>query len=204
MTERIGVASLPRRIYFSLFSLQPMDSPCENVEKMDLTKVFLRPAFIEIRFRDDDKYKQAVDLYAKVLGLAGDANATDTAHTFPVAEQVLLRLANGASANDTIVYWQVPSGADLSGIYHELIKSAEFTIMTPEEPPKDDDPIAGRETPKRAVLKDPAGNRVGLIINPPVPFMNPAVELPQMEFPIEPTHVVNPPVTVDGGSSGGS
>ena len=81
----------------------------------------------------------------------------------------LLCVATGNGSTHTIIYWEVPGGsAELKATYDDLIKHHGCSgVHPPHKPPKQ---LAKGEL-ELATLADAAGNVLGLVINPPYPFI---------------------------------
>lgn len=138
---------------------------------------FIRPATIEIRCRTDNDYANAKEFYTKILGKPVEGKEVCSFYIItPKQDSSQLLLAHKGEVfdgNQTIVYWQVPgTTAD------QLSKANEAVLQSLPNTDEREGPyidnrveIPGKEYPGRSVVKDGAGNYLGLVINPSIPFI---------------------------------
>lgn len=150
-------------------------------------------AIIEMSFNEASGAAAAA-FYEGLLGI--NPITMQLPYLFKVTDTVGLMLVDSGQtgSSGTTIYWKVKDGDKkaLEGARDELIKLG-----------------CNKPTPIRQMagdtflctLTDPAGDVFGLIINPPVPLVPTKVTigttLSMPEPVIEPTHVINPPVTAD-------
>lgn len=155
-----------------------------------------RVAIIEMSFRGG-AYDKAVAFYQNLLGFS--PAPAPSPYLFQVTETIGLMLISsaGQASTKTTVYWKLMDGDEqtLRDAYQRLIDDHNCRQATPPYPLEN---ANGADT-WLGTLQDPGDNVFGIIINPPVPFIGKSTpaELAS-HFVIEPTHVINPPVTVDG------
>lgn len=136
-------------------------------DALKLKHKFMRPASLEIRYATKDEYEQAVALYLDTLNTT-EVNEGKTFCSFRLGDSELLLTQDASPAgynNRTIVYWEVD---DLTEVYDDLKNNKKFKSL---EPPHPGQQVPGQRPTERALLKDDAGNLLGLIINPPYPFV---------------------------------
>ena len=155
-----------------------------------------------LRFSDKTLYQNAVDLYCAALteGKPIESGVAPLSCSLIISDnsELLLMLKDEPRTDCTIVFWEVgATPQELDDACSALEGQGYRLIEKPGESPRGS---RDKTETVRAVLKDKSGHRVGVIINPPVPIVGPAdaAAPPMPEFPIEPTHIVNPPVTVAG------
>lgn len=142
-------------------------------------------------------YDAAVAFYQNLLGL--DSVPASSPYLVPITETIGMMLVSNAkqASIETTVYWKLADGdgQELKDAYQKLIDDygcTEETAPYQLEATKGEDTWLG-------TLQDPGENVFGIIINPPVPFNGKNTPAPPLQqFKIEPTHVINPPVTTDG------
>lgn len=173
-----------------------------------ITGTFSGASSIALRFAGFEQYQQAVLLYCNSLGRSAPPvpfPTKPTSYSIRISDSLELLCVWQSPAletNCTIVYWGVGTEpAQIEAACAALVANG-YTLL--EAPGKSPAGSGDKENTQRAVLKDKSGQRIGVVINPPVPFIGAgAPGTMQLEFPVEPTHVINPPVTVDGGNNAG-
>lgn len=151
----------------------------------------LRPAIIELRYSDSDRYREAVKLYRGLLRTRYEDSVGDKVHTFRIGQSqeldkkdLLLRLTWQASNlrpedGHTVVYWKIRGveAEKLDSVDRVLQQERWVSVDAPDtydvrpEPPKG--------TARRSLLRhEVTGDLMGLTINPPVP----TVETTNPEF----------------------
>ena len=167
-------------------------------------KDFAGAASIALRYAGFEQYQQAVMLFRAALG---DPNSTappasPLSYSIRLSDSLELLCmwqSPPLETNCTIVYWAVGTQPDQIDAACAMLVAKGYTLL--EAPGKSPLGSADKPDTQRAVLQDKSGHRIGVIINPPVPLTKASkVSIPQMEFPVEPTHIVNPPVTFEEGS----
>lgn len=122
----------------------------------------MRPAIIEIRVADAEQAKKTKTFYEALLGT--------TQYPYRLAANMALMCeATDDGSALTIIYWEVAgSSARLREVYDDLI--AHHGCKGLKEPHK---PLQALEKGEMevATLADAAGNVLGLVINPPYPFI---------------------------------
>lgn len=164
-----------------------------------ITDTFAGVASIALRFSGFEQYQQAVLLYSTALGNTPTLPpGSPPSYSIPISESMELLCmwqSPALETNCTIVYWAVGTHPTQIDAACTALQAKGYELL--EAPGKS--PLGSHDKPEtqRAVLKDKSGHRIGVIINPPVPIIGPAeVPIPERVFIIEPTHVINPPVTV--------
>jgi hypothetical protein len=162
---------------------------------------FAGASSIALRFAGFEQYQQAVLLYSAALGkpVGAAPPASPPSYSIRISDTLELLCVwqnQTLETNCTIVYWGVGTEpAQIDAACAALVAKG-YTLLEP--PGKSPLGSGDKENTQRAVLKDKSGQRVGVIINPPVPYTVASEPgIPQMQFPVEPTHVINPPVTVN-------
>ncbi|GAB3574046.1 VOC family protein [Hymenobacter daeguensis] len=159
---------------------------------------------IVLRFSEPERYEKAKALYDSALPEGQpmeSAGPPSYSLIISKSSELLLMQKDAPRTDCTIVFWEVGTSVqDLEDACSALEAQGYKVIEKYDESPR-----GSRDKPetKRAVLKDKSGHRVGVIINPPVPFIKRQDDAapPMPEFPIEPTHVINPPTVSEEGSS---
>lgn len=144
---------------------------------------FIRPATIEIRCRSDDDYANAKVFYTKIFGKPVEGKEACSFYIItPKQDSSQLLLAHKGEVfdgNQTIVYWQV-GGTTMDQLTKESAAVRQSLPNTGErEGPYLDDRITIPEKvyPGRSILKDGAGNYLGLVINPSIPLTDRTVRV---------------------------
>lgn len=166
-----------------------------------ITDTFAGVASIALRFAGFEQYQQAVLLYSTALGNKPTLPpGTPSSYSIPISESMELLCmwqSPALATNCTITYWAVGTHpAQIDAACAALQAKGYELLEAPGE-----SPLGSHDKPEtqRAVLIDKSGHRIGVIINPPVPIFGAAeIRKPEVVFIVEPTHVINPPVTVDG------
>jgi len=154
-----------------------------------------------LRFAGFEQYEKAVGVYRQALGDPNTNPVPSSPPSYSIViskEMELLCVWQGLALDTdcTIVYWLVGSTpSEMQAACTALLGQGYSMVEAPDE-----SPLGSRDkkNTERAVLKDKSGHRVGLIINPPVPWTDSQAQPSEPTFVIEPTHVINPPVTVGG------
>jgi hypothetical protein len=149
----------------------------------------VRPAIIELRFKNPSFYNKQIGLYCRALRLNPPAPATaapDSA-TFPVglapqggvvkdmALRFILLKNNRHGEKRTITYWEAPAAGTPEAAYDSIqavsnvLQSQGFTVV--EKLPKKERTNTLKGKAIQTLLDDGSGNLVGLVINPPFPFV---------------------------------
>lgn len=164
-----------------------------------LEGAFSGASSIALRFAGFEQYQQAVLFYSAALGKGiGPPPATPPSCSIAISDSLELLCAWQSpvlETNCTIVYWGVGTEpAQMEQTCAALVAKGYALLEAPGKSPLGSHDKANTQ---RAVLQDKSGQYIGLIINPPVPFTDaPFRATPERMFPIEPTHIINPPVTV--------
>lgn len=122
----------------------------------------IRPAMIEIGVADANQLATTVAFYEMLL--------SQTKQPFRLTTNMaLLCVATEDGSSHTTIYWEVPGeSAALKATYEDLIKSHGCGGIKPPHKPKNALLKGDLEV---CTLADPAGNVLGLVVNPPYPFM---------------------------------
>lgn len=133
-----------------------------------------RAASIEIRFSDQDRLEQALEVYAFLLNVA--APPTKEPYSFELPNNVELRLVLTNTDSDCmVVYWQWNGGTtsgDFDKEYDKVVKGGKCNGK--HKPEKDKYLINGKDT-WRCLFEGPSKEYAlakylfGMIINPPFP-----------------------------------
>lgn len=121
-----------------------------------------RPAMIEIGVADAKQLATTVAFYEMLL--------SQTKQPFRLATNMaLLCMATEDGSSHTTIYWEVPGqGTELLAAYNDLINHHGCGGIKPPHKPK----IAlFKGDLELCTLADPAGNVLGLVVNPPYPFI---------------------------------
>lgn len=120
----------------------------------------LRPAIIEFGVADAAQLTKTKTFYEALLG--------DTKYPYRLlTDMALLCVATGDGSTHTIIYWEVPGkSAELQQVYDDLINN--HGCQGVHKPHK---PVMLNDDLELATLADAAGNVLGLVINPPYPFV---------------------------------
>jgi len=122
-----------------------------------------RPAIIELGVADAAQLAKTKTFYEALLG--------ETKYPYRLTtDMALLCVATANGSTHTIIYWEVPGdGTNLKNVYDDLIKNHGCGgVHPPHKPPKD---LMLKGDLELATLADAAGNVLGLVINPPYPFV---------------------------------
>ncbi|MCI1188120.1 hypothetical protein MON38_11885 [Hymenobacter sp. DH14] len=124
-----------------------------------------RPAIIELGVADAAQLAKTKTFYEALLG--------ETNYPYRLTtDMALLCVATENGSTHTLIYWEVPGdSADLKKVYDDLIKNHGCGgVHPPHKPPKNLLPAIKSDL-ELATLADAAGNVLGLVINPPYPFV---------------------------------
>ena len=169
--------------------------------------VLLRPAIIELRYKNDTEFQAAVKLYKSTLQYSQAVEQGVNTYLFVVGlatdgtkKDLLLRLSNikaDPGEKRTLIYWHVKGGkmADLGARFTD-INTILQSVMPPEpvpitiaenEPavtdtypglPPTNPPLPNGDNIGRWMLRqDASGSYMGITINPPVPTLTSGFEL---------------------------
>jgi hypothetical protein len=137
---------------------------------------FIRLASLELRFAKEKKYLNVVGLYCKLLGLAPlpDPKNVQPFYSYKLGQDdqamelrfVLKDDGSITKKNRTIMYWEV-ADATIVTVNEILCNLPDYSSFEPVT----DSPNSFKTDSQRAVVQDPSGNFIGLIGNPPFPFM---------------------------------
>ncbi|MDB5233819.1 MAG: hypothetical protein JWR44_812 [Hymenobacter sp.] len=137
-----------------------MENPAPSVLKGKVT----RPAIIEMGVADAAQLAKTKTFYEALLG--------DTKYPYRlVTDMALLCVVTGDGSTHTTIYWEVPGkSTELQQVYDDLIKNHGCGgVHPPHKPPKG---LLIKGDLEMATLADASGNVLGLVINPPYPFVH--------------------------------
>lgn len=122
-----------------------------------------RPAMIELGVADAAQLAKTKAFYEMLLG--------ETKYPYRLlTDMALLCVVSEAGIAHTIIYWAVPGSAtDLKTVYDDLIKHQGCSAVKP--PHKMPTELMIKGDLELATLADSAGSVLGLVINPPYPFV---------------------------------
>lgn len=124
----------------------------------------IRPAMLEIGVADAQQLATTVAFYQALLGQTNQPFRLTT-------DMALLCIATEDGSSHTTIYWEVPGqSAGLKAAYEDLIKNHGCGGIKPPYKPK-----STLQQEKGALeictLADPAGNVLGLVVNPSYPMI---------------------------------
>ena len=139
-----------------------------QVETSDLLGTLVsHAASVELRFSSRNGLARSLQFYLDFSQDIENPESTVPPVSMRMGQMQELRLTEAATNTDcTVMYWQVAdnSEAGLLAAYKALQGKGCHVLEAPYYRP---------DQPKTAccLVQDPGGNRVGLIINPPFPFI---------------------------------
>ena len=124
-----------------------------------------RPAIIELGVADAAQLAKTKTFYETLLGEAKYPYRLTT-------DMALLCVVTDDGSTHTTIYWEVPGNTveKLTAVYDDLIKNHGCGgVKPPHKPPMD---LMLNGNLALATLADAAGSVLGLVINPPDPFVH--------------------------------